>query len=36
VQGPGCSSMGGALTELGPYALQNDGTLKYNPENWAR
>lgn len=33
--GPGCSSMEGFLTELGPFWIQNDGrTLKENPYSW--
>ncbi|KAJ5951426.1 uncharacterized protein N7479_009839 [Penicillium vulpinum] len=32
--GPGCSSMDGALMEVGPYRLQDDHTLKYNEGRW--
>ncbi|KAJ5086367.1 hypothetical protein NUU61_007674 [Penicillium alfredii] len=33
--GPGCSSMDGALMEVGPYRLKNDHTLEYNNGSWA-
>jgi hypothetical protein len=32
--GPGCSSMDGALMEVGPYRLKNDTTLEYNDGSW--
>lgn len=32
--GPGCSSMDGALMEIGPYRVQPDGTLKLNDASW--
>jgi carboxypeptidase D len=32
--GPGCSSMDGALMELGPYRVNADGTLRYNEGSW--
>ncbi|KAK5017791.1 Cell death protease [Cryomyces antarcticus] len=32
--GPGCSSMDGALMEVGPYRVNKDGTLKYNDGSW--
>lgn len=32
--GPGCSSMDGALMELGPYRVKEDGTLRYNEGSW--
>ncbi|KAJ5909026.1 hypothetical protein N7495_001708 [Penicillium taxi] len=32
--GPGCSSMDGALMEVGPYRLKDDHTLEYNPGSW--
>lgn len=32
--GPGCSSMDGALMEIGPYRVQEDGTLTYNNGSW--
>ncbi|CAI7666858.1 unnamed protein product [Penicillium bialowiezense] len=32
--GPGCSSMDGALMEVGPYRLKNDHELEYNPGRW--
>jgi len=33
--GPGCSSMGGMFTELGPFVVDDDGkTLKMNPFSW--
>ncbi|CAG8000771.1 unnamed protein product [Penicillium olsonii] len=32
--GPGCSSMDGALMEVGPYRLKDDHTLEYNPGRW--
>ncbi|KAH0543637.1 Cell death protease [Glutinoglossum americanum] len=32
--GPGCSSMDGALIEVGPYRLKDDAHLKYNPGSW--
>lgn len=32
--GPGCSSMDGALMEIGPYRLKDDHTLVYNEGSW--
>lgn len=32
--GPGCSSMDGALMEVGPYRLTPNGTLYYNEGSW--
>ncbi|KAI2005934.1 Cell death protease [Ophidiomyces ophidiicola] len=32
--GPGCSSMDGALMEVGPYRLKDDHTLVYNEGSW--
>ncbi|EEP80880.1 hypothetical protein UREG_05722 [Uncinocarpus reesii 1704] len=32
--GPGCSSMDGAMMEVGPYRLKDDHTLKYNEGSW--
>ncbi|KZF25704.1 pheromone-processing carboxypeptidase kex1 [Xylona heveae TC161] len=32
--GPGCSSMDGALMEIGPYRLTKDGNLTYNEGSW--
>ncbi|OKL60290.1 Pheromone-processing carboxypeptidase kex1 [Talaromyces atroroseus] len=32
--GPGCSSMDGALMEVGPYRLKDDHTLTYNNGSW--
>ncbi|KAF2480072.1 serine carboxypeptidase [Neohortaea acidophila] len=32
--GPGCSSMDGALMEIGPYRVNEDGTLRYNDGSW--
>ncbi|KAL3459953.1 pheromone-processing carboxypeptidase kex1 [Aspergillus heterothallicus] len=32
--GPGCSSMDGALMEIGPYRLQDNETLEYNEGSW--
>ncbi|QIW98203.1 hypothetical protein AMS68_003721 [Peltaster fructicola] len=32
--GPGCSSMDGALMEIGPYRLKEDGTLRLNDGSW--
>ncbi len=32
--GPGCSSMDGALMEVGPYRLKDDKTLRYNDGSW--
>ncbi|KAL9078208.1 MAG: hypothetical protein Q9157_002861 [Trypethelium eluteriae] len=32
--GPGCSSMDGALMEVGPYRVNDNGTLRYNNGSW--
>ncbi|KAF2745607.1 alpha/beta-hydrolase [Sporormia fimetaria CBS 119925] len=32
--GPGCSSMDGALMEIGPYRVGKDGNLSYNNGSW--
>lgn len=32
--GPGCSSMDGALMEIGPYRVNEDGTLRLNDGSW--
>lgn len=32
--GPGCSSMDGALMEVGPYRVQQGGKLEYNNGSW--
>ncbi|KZM25465.1 serine-type carboxypeptidase [Ascochyta rabiei] len=32
--GPGCSSMDGAMMEIGPYRVTEDGNLKYNNGSW--
>ncbi|KAI9827027.1 MAG: Cell death protease [Phylliscum demangeonii] len=32
--GPGCSSMDGALMEVGPYRLKDESTLRYNDGSW--
>ncbi|KAA8652239.1 hypothetical protein EYZ11_002282 [Aspergillus tanneri] len=32
--GPGCSSMDGALMEIGPYRLKDKNTLEYNDGSW--
>ncbi|KAL5363067.1 pheromone-processing carboxypeptidase kex1 [Aspergillus floccosus] len=32
--GPGCSSMDGALMEVGPYRLKDNSTLEYNEGSW--
>jgi cathepsin A (carboxypeptidase C)/serine carboxypeptidase-like clade 2 len=32
--GPGCSSLGGMWTELGPYVVDSQQTLRYNPYSW--
>jgi carboxypeptidase D len=32
--GPGCSSMDGALMEVGPYRVAKDGTLRVNDGSW--
>ncbi|CCH44360.1 putative secreted protein [Wickerhamomyces ciferrii] len=32
--GPGCSSMDGALMEIGPLHVRQDGDLKYNTGSW--
>ncbi|KAI9780865.1 MAG: Cell death protease [Geoglossum umbratile] len=33
--GPGCSSMDGALMEIGPYRMKDDAHLEDNPGSWA-
>ncbi|KAI5248633.1 pheromone-processing carboxypeptidase KEX1 [Aureobasidium subglaciale] len=33
--GPGCSSMDGAMMEIGPYRVKPDGNLQYNNGSWA-
>lgn len=33
--GPGCSSLGGLLQEMGPFLVNDDGhTLRQNPYAW--
>lgn len=32
--GPGCSSMDGAMMEIGPYRVNEDGTLRLNDGSW--
>jgi carboxypeptidase D len=32
--GPGCSSMDGALMEIGPYRVRPEGHLEYNNGSW--
>nr|OQO29584.1 Pheromone-processing carboxypeptidase kex1 [Rachicladosporium sp. CCFEE 5018] len=32
--GPGCSSMDGAMMEIGPYRVNEDGTLRLNEGSW--
>ncbi|KAL2042220.1 hypothetical protein N7G274_004708 [Stereocaulon virgatum] len=32
--GPGCSSMDGAMMEIGPYRVTKDGVLTYNDGSW--
>jgi len=32
--GPGCSSMDGALMEIGPYRVRDNGKLEYNNGSW--
>ncbi|RHY29248.1 hypothetical protein DYB32_005299 [Aphanomyces invadans] len=34
--GPGCSSLGGFFTELGPFVVESDLTVKRNPYAWNR
>ncbi|RHY87169.1 hypothetical protein DYB35_010607 [Aphanomyces astaci] len=34
--GPGCSSLGGLFTELGPFVVQSDLSVKRNPYAWNR
>jgi carboxypeptidase D len=32
--GPGCSSLDGAMMEIGPYRVKDDKTLEYNDGAW--
>lgn len=32
--GPGCSSLDGALMEIGPYKLKDAENLEYQPDSW--
>lgn len=32
--GPGCSSMDGAMMEIGPYRVKEDGSLRLNEGSW--
>nr|POE85469.1 pheromone-processing carboxypeptidase kex1 [Quercus suber] len=32
--GPGCSSLDGAMMEIGPYRINKDGTLRFNDGGW--
>ena len=32
--GPGCSSLGGMFTELGPFVVQMNGSVTLNPYSW--
>ena len=32
--GPGCSSMDGAMMEVGPYRVEKGGNLEYNNGSW--
>nr|POE94358.1 pheromone-processing carboxypeptidase kex1 [Quercus suber] len=32
--GPGCSSLDGAMMEIGPYRVNEDGTLRFNDGGW--
>lgn len=32
--GPGCSSLDGALMEIGPYKLKDSENLVYQPDSW--
>ncbi|OQR93221.1 serine protease family S10 [Achlya hypogyna] len=34
--GPGCSSLGGFFTELGPFVVESDLSVKRNPYGWNR
>ncbi|OQS02728.1 serine protease family S10 [Thraustotheca clavata] len=34
--GPGCSSLGGFFTEIGPFVVQRDLSVKLNQYTWAR
>ncbi|KAF0717412.1 Aste57867_2304 [Aphanomyces stellatus] len=34
--GPGCSSLGGFFTELGPFVIESDLSVKRNPYAWNR
>ncbi|KAF0747662.1 hypothetical protein AaE_007642 [Aphanomyces astaci] len=34
--GPGCSSLGGFFTDLGPFVVQSDLSVKRNPYAWNR
>ena len=32
--GPGCSSLGGMFTELGPFVISSTGNVSLNPFSW--